>query len=343
MRRRKPSGGDDDDTLHARLLGGEPSHGSSPGVTHHALGDLFGALHDFLLRLLTHFGLLPPSASPSAPLTETQKLRFAKLAARVDVPYDGHDGSHVEQLTELWRVTFPELPPPIADSETGSLKHEGWKAMGWQGLDPSTDFRSGGLLSLHNLLWFAKHAPETYERILHKTTGHRSDWEYPFAAAGVNITFALISLLQLRGKEKRTVGQAGVVARDDGSSTGNTRTGNNQNLSHVPSSPAAIAFLDLLDPGMKLGRERSDEGENDDDGEKINQANPECAFENLYVLFWRVFDNEWLDRKATYMEFSSVMASCVDRMRSALEREGKERGGCTIEGLRETLGLEPAA
>uniref|UniRef100_A0A8R7PTM6 ELMO domain-containing protein n=1 Tax=Triticum urartu TaxID=4572 RepID=A0A8R7PTM6_TRIUA len=28
--------------------------------------------------------------------------------------------------------------------------------MGWQGKDPSTDFRGGGFISLENLLYFAK-------------------------------------------------------------------------------------------------------------------------------------------------------------------------------------------
>lgn len=39
-----------------------------------------------------------------------------------------------DALKKLWRLAFPtrEIPP---------LKSELWKEMGWQGTDPSTDFR----------------------------------------------------------------------------------------------------------------------------------------------------------------------------------------------------------
>jgi hypothetical protein len=40
------------------------------------------------------------------------------------------------------------------------------------------------------------------------------------------------------------------------------------------------------------------------------------------------------------MEFSSVMESTKDRVRLALERAGKARGGCTLEGVRDALGLD---
>ena len=40
--------------------------------------------------------------------------------------------------------------------------------------------------------------PELFQTLLHKTNGSRSEWEYPFAAAGVNITFMLEELLDLR-------------------------------------------------------------------------------------------------------------------------------------------------
>jgi len=39
-----------------------------------------------------------------------------------------------DALKQLWKLAYPdrELPP---------LKSELWKEMGWQGSDPSTDFR----------------------------------------------------------------------------------------------------------------------------------------------------------------------------------------------------------
>ncbi|PPR93983.1 hypothetical protein GOBAR_AA26690 [Gossypium barbadense] len=67
--------------------------------------------------------------------------------------------------------------------------------MGWQGRDPSTDFRGAGFISLENLLFFAK----TFSQ-----GGNRSAWEYPFAVAGVNITFMIMQMLDLDALKPRT-------------------------------------------------------------------------------------------------------------------------------------------
>lgn len=45
------------------------------------------------------------------------------------------------------------------------------------------------------LVHFGQEQPETFAGLLHKRHGKRSDWEYPFAIAGVNITYMLIDAL----------------------------------------------------------------------------------------------------------------------------------------------------
>uniref|UniRef100_A0A453CKF5 ELMO domain-containing protein n=2 Tax=Aegilops tauschii subsp. strangulata TaxID=200361 RepID=A0A453CKF5_AEGTS len=77
--------------------------------------------------------------------------------------------------------------------------------MGWQGKDPSTDFRGGGFISLENLLYFAKNYPKSFEELLCKQNGDRALWEYPFAVAGVNITFMLIQMLDLQAAKPRSL------------------------------------------------------------------------------------------------------------------------------------------
>lgn len=84
-----------------------------------------------------------------------------------------------DALKNLWRLAYPERELP-------SLKSELWKDMGWQGSDPSTDFRwmfsrlksieticmscllahilvthfrGGGFISLENLIFFAMTYP----------------------------------------------------------------------------------------------------------------------------------------------------------------------------------------
>ncbi|KAG6538592.1 hypothetical protein ZIOFF_003716 [Zingiber officinale] len=96
-----------------------------------------------------------------------------------------------EALRALWSAAYPEV-------KLHDLISEQWKNMGWQGKDPSTDFRGGGFISVENLLFFARNYPKSFKDLLEKQNGERSLWEYPFAVAGVNITFMLIEMLDLR-------------------------------------------------------------------------------------------------------------------------------------------------
>ena len=66
-----------------------------------------------------------------------------------------------------------------------------------------------------------QHQPELFQRLLHKAQGQRSQWEYPFAVAGINLTFMLEQLLDLRKQHTGAVG-------------------------HTPSTAAGRAFLTLL-------------------------------------------------------------------------------------------------
>nr|CAD1817406.1 unnamed protein product [Ananas comosus var. bracteatus] len=94
-------------------------------------------------------------------LSPLQEERLRRLRQRVEVPFDGSSVDHQDALKQLWMLAYPnrELPP---------LKSELWKEMGWQGSDPSTDFRGGGFISLENLIYFAKHYPDSFHRLLHK-------------------------------------------------------------------------------------------------------------------------------------------------------------------------------
>lgn len=124
-------------------------------------------------------------------LSPLQEERLQNLRQRLEVPYDGSCLDHQNALRQLWRLAFPnrEVPP---------LKSELWKDMGWQGSDPSTDFRGGGFISLENLIFFARNYPDSFLMLLHKQVGARAEWEYPFAVAGINISFMLIQMLDLQ-------------------------------------------------------------------------------------------------------------------------------------------------
>jgi hypothetical protein len=124
-------------------------------------------------------------------LSPHQEERLQKLQRRLEVPFDGTRLDHQDALRDLWGAVFPEC-------ELIGLISEQWKEMGWQGPDPSTDFRGGGLISLENLLFYANKYPKSFQRLLHKQEGKRATWEYPFAVAGINISFMLIQMLDLR-------------------------------------------------------------------------------------------------------------------------------------------------
>lgn len=137
-------------------------------------------------------------ARPSFDLTPPQEECLQRLQNRIRVDFDSSILEHQDALRALWKAAFPE-------EELEGLVSEQWKDMGWQGKDPSTDFRGGGFISLENLLYFARNYQESFQDLLRKKDGDRALWEYPFAVAGVNITFMLIQILDLEAVKPRNL------------------------------------------------------------------------------------------------------------------------------------------
>ncbi|CAN6708281.1 unnamed protein product [Malus baccata var. baccata] len=129
-------------------------------------------------------------------LSPLQEQRLLRLQARLQVPFDENRPDHQEALKALWHAAFPDVA-------LRGLISEQWKEMGWQGCNPSTDFRGCGFISLENLLFFARIYPASFRRLLFKRDGNRATWEYPFAVAGINISFMLIKMLDLCSEKPR--------------------------------------------------------------------------------------------------------------------------------------------
>uniref|UniRef100_A0A803M6P5 ELMO domain-containing protein n=2 Tax=Chenopodium quinoa TaxID=63459 RepID=A0A803M6P5_CHEQI len=123
--------------------------------------------------------------------------RLNRLKHRMKIYFDPARSDHQEALKALWYATYP-------DQQLHGLISEQWKEMGWQGRDPSTDFRGAGFISLENLLFFAKTFSTSFQHLVKKQDGKRATWEYPFAVAGVNITFMLIQMLDLDALKGRS-------------------------------------------------------------------------------------------------------------------------------------------
>jgi hypothetical protein len=57
------------------------------------------------------------------------------------------------------------------------------------------------VFGLNNLLYLSEAHPQLWNQLLHKRQGVRAQWEYPFAVAGLNLTFMLGELLELHGSK----------------------------------------------------------------------------------------------------------------------------------------------
>ncbi|CDP14747.1 unnamed protein product [Coffea canephora] len=119
-----------------------------------------------------------------------QEESLRNLQERIGVPFDETCFNHQQALRALWDLSFPNV-------KLKGLISDQWKDMGWQGVNPATDFRGCGFISLENLLFFARTYPASFHRLLFKQTGERAKWEYPFAVAGINVSFMLIQMLDL--------------------------------------------------------------------------------------------------------------------------------------------------
>lgn len=129
-------------------------------------------------------------------LTPPQEERLQRLQERLQTPFDESRPDHQAALRDLWRFAFPNVV-------LNGMISEQWKDMGWQGPNPSTDFRGCGFISLENLLFLAKNYPASFQRLLFKQGGNRATWEYPFAVAGINVSFMLIKMLDLFSEKPR--------------------------------------------------------------------------------------------------------------------------------------------
>lgn len=84
-------------------------------------------------------------------ITEVSELRA--------MSYDPNNSNHSEMLRKLWNR--------LHDNEmlSGMITKQ-WAEIGFQGEDPSTDFRGMGILGLMNLSYFADHYIEAAKQIL---------------------------------------------------------------------------------------------------------------------------------------------------------------------------------
>ncbi|KAG6514131.1 hypothetical protein ZIOFF_024471 [Zingiber officinale] len=181
--------------------------------------------------------------------------------------------SSQEALRALWCAAYPGV-------ELLGLISEQWKDMGWQGKDPSTDFRGGGFISVENMFFFARNYPTSFQDLLQKQNGERALWEYPFAVAGVNITFMLIQMLDLQ--LARTL----------------------MNVCNDCSQTQVVYCSCLSEVTFRMTLSLVTENDQ--------------AFDIMYCITFKLMDHQWLTMHASYMDFNIVMKSTRRRLEQEL-------------------------
>ncbi|KAJ3396374.1 hypothetical protein HDU92_003216 [Lobulomyces angularis] len=112
-----------------------------------------------------------------------------ELNSRAATKYDPTNKSHEKKLLEFWDLIKP-------NEALRSKISEQWISIGFQGSDPSTDFRGMGMLGLDDLHYFAKNYPLECQKVL-KTSVHPTAW-FSMAIVGINITSYALNLVRTR-------------------------------------------------------------------------------------------------------------------------------------------------
>ncbi|KAG5233421.1 phagocytosis and cell motility protein [Salix suchowensis] len=124
-------------------------------------------------------------------LTPHLEQRLQKLQERMRTPFDETRPDHQEALRSLWIAAFPDIP-------LKGLISEQWKDMGGKvQIHPLTS-GAAVLFLLKTCCFF-----QGLIRLLFKQGGQRATWEYPFAVAGINVSFMLIQMLDLQSEKPR--------------------------------------------------------------------------------------------------------------------------------------------
>lgn len=134
------------------------------------------------------FGVLKESLTH---IVQLEKL-ISFVIKRARTPFKHSDHDHL--LRSLWSNLHSlesnpsDQPPQIPDKK--------WQDLGFQGADPSTDFRGMGVLGLDQLLAFTQIAPKSAHNLWQQSRLGAA-W-FTFATVGINITALLYSLLVSR-------------------------------------------------------------------------------------------------------------------------------------------------
>ena len=103
------------------------------------------------------------------------------------IDYNEDNEQHEDELRKLWNIAFNHKETP------SNLKSKDWKTIGFQSENPRTDFRGGGIISLHWLIYFFTNYRNNKNEILDKNEDY-----FFLSISAINLCFALLKMLKFK-------------------------------------------------------------------------------------------------------------------------------------------------
>eukprot|EP00698_Gefionella_okellyi_P014785 TRINITY_DN4110_c0_g1_i2.p1 TRINITY_DN4110_c0_g1~~TRINITY_DN4110_c0_g1_i2.p1 ORF type:complete len:300 (+),score=26.14 TRINITY_DN4110_c0_g1_i2:249-1148(+) len=113
---------------------------------------------------------------------------LAFFLAQCAEKYDTENAQHERELEELWELLRPGV------RRTGRLTEE-WGEIGFQGVDPATDFRGMGMMGLRNLTYFARNRSSEATRLLRDVVGWRAGYGSISHCVSFNTDFVCVCVI----------------------------------------------------------------------------------------------------------------------------------------------------
>jgi len=117
-------------------------------------------------------------------LTPLEIRAFYTLRCECNITFDNENESHKKMVGALWSALFNE---PMGDK----IPNSRWKDVGFQNIDPRTDFRGSGTTGLKMFIQYAENYPDMV-----KSMAEQND-DFLAAVSSINVTYYLMKYFHL--------------------------------------------------------------------------------------------------------------------------------------------------
>ncbi|XP_030892859.1 engulfment and cell motility protein 3 isoform X1 [Leptonychotes weddellii] len=177
--------------------------GADPAERKHMLGYLWQRnLRQFIYKNIIH-SATPLGDEMAHHLYVLQALMLGLLEPRMRTPLDPYSQEQREQLQALRQAAFESegesLGTGLSADRRRSLCAREFRKLGFSNSNPAQDLERvpPGLLALDNMLYFSRHAPSAYSRLVLENSSREDKHECPFARSSIQLTVLLCELLRV--------------------------------------------------------------------------------------------------------------------------------------------------